>query len=176
MSISVTKEYRMLIDKKHNLESEMHSLPGGYISKKNIKGNAQYYLQRREGSKVVGVYIRSDQVDDIALKIERRKTIVEELLEISERLVQLEQAAKLIDKNMFCNLMVYKLSAGMDLLNPEEKERCSSFGYAMNAIEGVYVSKETDAEIDGWKKGDKSFLSVFENTLRRYGFPVEARL
>ena len=71
--------------------------------------------------------------------------------------------------------MVYKLSAGMDALNIEEKEKCASFGHAMNAIEGVAVSEETGIEIDAWKKGDVSFISVFENTLRRYGFPVEVR-
>lgn len=175
MGISVTKEYRMLIDKKQRMEEEMLSLPVGYISKKTIKGNIQYYLQRREGTKVVGSYIRVDMVEEVSNKIERRKTIIEELSKISERLCQLEQAAQLIDEDLFCNLMVYKLSSGMDSLNLQEKERCSSFGYAMNAIEGVSVSEETAAEIDAWKSGTQTFLSVFENTLRRYGFPVEVR-
>lgn len=174
MSMSVTREYRMLIDKKQNMESEMHTLPIGYISKKTIKGNAQYYLQRREGAKIVGTYIRIDEVGDVSAKIERRKAIHEELIVISERLMQLEQAARLIDKNLFCHLMVYKLSSGMDALDAKEKEKCSSFGHAINAIEGVPVSKEAEAEIDAWKSGSKSFLSVFESTLKRYGFPVEA--
>lgn len=174
MSISVTKEYRMLINKKQRLEEELSSLPVGYISKKTIKGNTQYYLQRREGTKVVGSYIRNDQVKDISDKIERRKSIVEEVSAIRERLLKLEQAAKLIDKNLFCRLMVLKLSSGMDSLNADKKEECSSFGHAMNAIEGVPVSIETAADIDSWKKGTQSFQVVLENTLKRYGFPVEA--
>lgn len=175
MSLSVEKEYRLLIEKKHNIESELSNLPLGYVSKKNIKGNEQYYLQRREGRKIVGSYIRSDEVNSIFEKIERRKALTEELPQIDTRLKELEKAAKLIDKNLFCHLMVYKLSLKMDTLNNYEKEKCASFGDAMNAIEGVAVSEETAAEINAWKKGDMPFLSVFEDTLKRYGFPVEAR-
>lgn len=175
MRISVAKEYQTLIDKKHRKEKEMHSLPVGYISKKTIKGNTQYYLQRRDGSKIISSYVRYDELEEISGKIEKRKTITKELAEINNRLLQLEQAAKLIDENLFCYLTMYKLSSGMDSLSLEEKESCSSFAYAMNAIEGVPVSKETGADIDAWKKGTQTFLSVFENTLKRYGFPVEAR-
>ena len=68
--------------------------------------------------------------------------------------------------------MLYKLSAGMDELDVDEKEKCVSFGVAMNAIEGVSVSRETWKDIDAWKRGDLPFISVFESTLKRYGFPV----
>lgn len=173
MRVSVSREYRSLIDRKREMEYELLSLPSGYISKKNIKGKVQYYLQRREGAKIVGSYIRNDEVEEVFAKIERRKVIIENLPQINARLQQLEQAATLIDNDLLCNLMVYKLSAGMDALNTEEKEKCASFGRAMNAIEGVAVSEKTNVEIDAWKKGDLSFISVFENTLRRYGFPVE---
>ena len=88
---------------------------------------------------------------------------------------QLEQAAKLIDKNLYCQLLLYKLSYRMDELGERERFACSSFGSAMNAIEGVAVSDETNSEIEKWKHGDKPFLTVFEDTLRRYGFPVEVR-
>ena len=175
MRMSVAKEYRVLTDKKRSMENEMLSLPTGYISKKNIKGNVQYYLQKREGKKIVGSYIRSGEVDHVSSKLERKKDLARQLASVDERLEQLEQAAKLIDNNLFCRLMVYKLSAGMDELNPDEKEKCSSFGSAMNAIEGVAASEEVSEQIDSWKAGDKSFLAVFEDTLKRYGFPVEAR-
>lgn len=175
MMMSVAKEYHMLINKKQQLEEEILSLPVGYISKKVIKGNTQYYLQRRDGAKIVSSYLRCDELGEILNKIEKRKIIIEELSEIKNRLLQLEQAAKLIDKNLYCHLTMYKLSSGMDSLSLKEKETCSSFAYAMNAIEGVPVSKETGAEIDAWKNGTQTFLSVFENTLKRYGFPVEIR-
>lgn len=166
----------MLVERKAHIEKEMQTMPIGYISKKTIKGKSQNYLQRREGNRIVGKYISADELEDMVAKIERRKTCAREILEIEERMVQLEEAARLIDKNLFCQLMVYKLSSGMDLLDADEKERCSSFGHAMNAIEGVPISKETHIQIEQWKNGEKTYLSVFESTLKRYGFPVEGRL
>ncbi len=175
MGISVSEEYRLLIERKQKILNELSLLPVGYISKKTTKGNVQHYLQRKEGKRIVSSYIRNDEVEEVAAKIERRKNIIDEISLIRGRLEHLEQAAKLIDKNLHCQLLVYKLSSGMDELTIEEKEKCSSFGYAMNAVEGVPVSKETDNAINAWKNGNMAFLTVFENTLKRYGFPVEAR-
>ena len=175
MSYSVAKEYLALLEKKRTLECELRSLPVGYISKKTIKGNVRYYLQHREGSKIVGTYIRNDDVDKVREAIERRNAILAELPAIDERLSDLERAAKIIGNDLFCQLMLYKLSVGMDELRPDEKERCSSFGSAMNAIEGVPVSSETGKDIDSWKRGDLPFISLFESVLKRYGFPVAAK-
>ena len=116
-----------------------------------------------------------EDVADVSEKIERRKLFVDRQIEIAERMIRLEQAASLIDQKLYCSLMLHKLSSGMDDLTADEKEMSSSFGYAMNAIEGVFVSNETADEIEAWKKGEKSFLTVFENTLKRHGFILEAR-
>lgn len=175
MQKSATKEYRNLISQKLFLEREIDKLPIGYISKKTIKGRVQFYLQRREGSKVTSTYIKFEDVDSVSEGINKRKRFIEELSSIEDRLKQLEQAAALIDKDLYCQLLLYKLSYKMDDLKPAEKQVCSSFGSAMNAIEGVAISAETNNEIEKWKCGDKSFLNVFEDTLRRYGFPVEVR-
>ena len=81
----------------------------------------------------------------------------------------------LVDEKMYYHAMLCNLCKGMDLLSLDEKQQCLSFSNAMNAIEGIPVSKETGAEIDAWKEGKQSFLVVFENTLKKYGFPVEKR-
>jgi hypothetical protein len=107
--------------------------------------------------------------------IDKRKRYIEELTMIDHRLEQLEKAAILINRDLYCHLLLYKLSYRMDELETAERQVCSSFGSAMNAIEGVAISMETHNEIEKWKRGDKSFLTVFEDTLRRYGFPVEVR-
>ena len=96
----------------------------------------------------------------------------EEKEQIGERLAKLEQAAVLIGKGLPCSFMVMKLSAGMDELQPDQRMRCSSFASAMNAVEGVMVSAETEKEIQRWHTGEKSFQAVFESTLQRYGFPI----
>lgn len=173
MNSSFTKEYIVLLDKKRTMEKELLTLPKGYISKKNIKGNVQYYLQRREKSKIVSSYIRNNEVEKLYAQIERRKTIATELPLINKRLKQLEEAAKLIDNNLLCQMILHKLSVGMDELNTAEKEKCTSFGNAMNSIEGIPVSKDTESMLNDWKNNNVSFLSVFENTLKKYGFPVE---
>ena len=175
MKKSVTKEYRTLLAKKLAMESELVALPTGYISKKNIKGNVQYYLQRRNGSKIVGTYIRNEDVDTVTAQIARRKAISNELPVICERLETLEAAAKMVDPNFYRQLLMYKLSAGMDVLTTAERKQCSSFGYAMNAIEGVPVSEGTASEVKAWEMGESTFCSVFENALKRYGFPVEVQ-
>lgn len=173
MKISIEKEYKTLAEKKHSYLIEALDLPTGYISKKTIKGNKQYYLQKREGGKVVGSYIRASYVGSVSKGIERRKFISGELAAINTRMSALEQAAKLIDGDLYCLLMVYKMSAGMDSLSKSEKERCASFGSAMNAIEGVPISKDAKREINEWKNGTRTFFSAFESALKRYGFPTE---
>ncbi len=175
MNHSVAKEYKALIDKKCLLESTVRSLPIGYISEKIIKGKVQYYLQHRNGGKVSGVYIKASEVESVRQGIEARKSNVIAIQEIDDRIAKLEEAAKIIGNDLYCKLMVYKLSGGMDVLEIAEKERCTSFGLTMNAIEGVAMSEVTAAKVDEWKKGNKTYLSVFEETLRHYGFPTEVR-
>lgn len=65
-----------------------------------------------------------------------------------------------------------KLCEGMDALTLEEKERCVSFAEAINAIEGLTISTELKQQLEKWKNGETTFYQVFENTLKRYGFPI----
>ena len=65
-----------------------------------------------------------------------------------------------------------KLCEGMDALTLEEKERCLSFAEAINAIEGVTISTELKQQLEKWKNGETTFYQVFEDTLKRYGFPI----
>lgn len=106
-------------------------------------------------------------------KIRSSKGLVKEHAKIRKRLYWIERKAKQKNKDLYCQLMLYKLCAGMNDLSVEEKEECISFGSAMNAIEGTSVNEVTKNEIQSWLRGDKMFFSVFENTLSRYGFPTE---
>ena len=65
-----------------------------------------------------------------------------------------------------------KLCEGMDTLTLEEKERCLSFAEAINAIEGLTISTELKQQLEKWKNGETTFYQVFEDTLKRYGFPI----
>ena len=173
MDYSIQAEYGSLLAREQFIRVQLNELPIGYISKKTIKGNLQYYLQRRIGGKMTSVYIRADEVQNVREALERRAQYESEKEQIAARLEQLEQAAKLIGKNLYCKFMMMKLSVGMDDLDVEQRKLCSSFGAAMNAVEGVMISEETAAEIDRWHRKEESFQTVYENTLLRYGFPLE---
>ena len=173
MFYSIEVEYKKLLDIRRNLDIQIKQLPQGYISEKNIRGSKQYYLQRRVGDKISGTYIKANEVQNVREALERRAQYESEKKQIAARLEQLEQAAKLISKNLYCKFMMMKLSVGMDDLNVEQRRLCSSFGAAMNAVEGVMISEETAAEIDRWHRKEESFQTVYENTLLRYGFPLE---
>lgn len=65
-----------------------------------------------------------------------------------------------------------KLYEGMDALTLEEKERCLSFAEAINAIEGLTISTELKQQLEKWKNGETTFYQVFEDVLKKYGFPI----
>ena len=172
---SILQEYEELIEQKESIEAQLASLPTGYISKKSINGKIYYYLQHREGGQLTSRYLKPEQIDTVSEQITERKTFEEALPQIKQRLRELEQAAAILGKGLDRELMLIRLSAGMDALEPAEKKQCTEFANAMNAIEGVPVSAQTANDIAAWHNGSKSYISVFEGVLRRYGFPVEVQ-
>lgn len=173
MSAIIIKEYKELLRQKNEIEQTLPSLPEGYISTKTIKEKQYYYLQNRVDGKITSKYLKENEVDTIKEQVERCKKYKAELPKIEVRLKELEQAAKLIDKSITRHLTLLKLSCGMDSLSNVQKERSASFANALNAIEGVYASKTTQQNIDKWKVGDESFISIFQSTLNMYGFMAE---
>jgi hypothetical protein len=173
MSAIIINEYKELLLQKNEIEQTLHFLPEGYISTKTIKGKQYYYLQNRVNGKITSKYLKENEVDIIKEQVELCKKYKSELPKIEVRLKELEQAAKLIDRSIARNLTLLKLSCGMDSLSSVQKERSASFANALNAIEGVYVSKTTQQNIDRWKTGDESFISIFQATLNMYGFTAE---
>ena len=74
-----------LIQKINELESEIASLPIGYISKKTIKGKTRYYRQWSENGKMKSKYIRDEEYDEICQAIARRKELQEKLKELKKQ-------------------------------------------------------------------------------------------
>lgn len=173
MSAIIIKEYKELLRQKNEIELTLPSLPEGYISTKTIKEKQYYYLQNRVDGKITSKYLKENEVDTIKEQVERCKKYKAELPKIEVRLKELEQGAKLIDKSIARHLALLKLSCGMDSLSSVQKERSASFANALNAIEGVYASETTEQNIDKWKTGEESFISIFQSTLNMYGFAAE---
>lgn len=166
-------EYKELLAQKLEIEQKLGVLPKGYISKKTIGGKQYLYLQTRNGDTVESKYIKADEVEDITQKLSLRKKYEAELPEILIRLADIETAAELLDKSLLRKLNMLKLTSGMDSISADEKEKRISFSDAMTSIEGVPVSAKVKTDLANWKKGNITFLSVFEQTLRRYGFVTE---
>lgn len=175
MDNAIVNEYTKLLERKAGLQKELSVLPQGYISKKNINGRTYYYLQNRVSGKMTGIYLKKDEMDRVSEQLRLRKQYEAELPKVNSRLSELEQAARLIGHGLDRRLLLQKLGAGMDMLSAEQKGRCISFADAMNAIEGVPASDQTSKGLADWQAGKTSYLSVFEATLRRYGFETEVQ-
>lgn len=166
-------EYKELLAKKLEIEQNLAVLPRGYISKKTIGGKQYLYLQTRNGDTVESKYIKAEEVEELTDQLSLRKEYEAELPEVSLRLSKIETAAELLDKALLRKLKILKLASGMDSISTDEKEKRISFSDAMTAIEGVPVSDRVKNDLDNWKNGNITFLSVFEQSLRRYGFITE---
>ena len=166
-------EYKELLAEKLEIEQNLAVLPRGYISKKTIGGKQYLYLQTRNGDTVESKYIKSEEVEELTNQLSLRKEYEAELPEVLLRLSKIETAAELLDKALLRKLKILKLASGMDSISADEKEKRISFSDAMTAIEGVPVSDRVKNDLANWKNGNITFLSVFEQTLRRYGFLTE---
>ena len=166
-------EYKELLAEKLEIEQNLAVLPRGYISKKTIGGKQYLYLQTRNGDTVESKYIKAEEVEELTDQLSLRKEYEAELPEVLLRLSKIETAAELLDKALLRKLKILKLASGMDSISADEKEKRISFSDAMTAIEGVPVSDRVKSDLANWKNGNITFLSVFEQTLRRYGFLTE---
>lgn len=170
---NLIKEYKELLDKKLSIEASLEALAKGYISRKTIKGKQYSYLQTKVGKKLTSEYLKAEDVERINKELSLRKQYEAEIPKIIARIEELEKAADIIGKGVDRTLMLIKISSGMDALQPAEKAQCISFANAMNAVEGVPVSRQTAEDIAMWQSGAVSYQAVFSATLKRYGFSVE---
>ena len=175
MANSLEKEYKKVLSRISDIKNELAFLPNGYISEKTINGTKQYYLQKRVGKKVVGKHISSGELSSVRLGLSRRESLEKELIVIEERLVNIEAASKLVSHNLYKRILLLKACMPMEDLSTDAKVRASSFAEAMNAIEGIPATAEMKSNINAWHSGEVTFLSLYEATLKKYGFPVEVR-
>ncbi len=175
MANSLEKEYKKILSQRSDIATSLDQLPDGYISEKIIYGTKQYYLQKRAGKKIVGKHIPFDELSIVRCGLLKRESLEKELIVIEERLVSIEAASKLVSHNLYKRILLLKACMPMEDLSTEAKVRASSFAEAMNAIEGIPATSEMKSNINAWHSGEVTFLSLYEATLKKYGFPVEVR-
>ena len=88
------EEKNRLLRMQLRMQSEYNELPQGYLSKKMIHGSCCYYLQHREGDKVVSKYVNAADVDDLSKKIDRRRSLKKSLREIDSQLKKIQKVVK----------------------------------------------------------------------------------
>ena len=73
---------------------ELYSLPKGVLVRKNIAGGEYYYLQYREGNKIISKYIKPENKNETSVSIERRKSLQVALKRINKDKVKIERMLK----------------------------------------------------------------------------------
>ena len=91
----VAKEQQRNMNMILEYTKELESLPKGSIRAKNVKGKIYYYLNYREGNKVVSKYIGKDldKISDLKNLIERRiqiEKIIKQLKVERKEIVKME--------------------------------------------------------------------------------------
>src|SRR5680860_1628152 len=73
----IMQEKQRIVLMMADYEQQLEALPKGVLSEKKVKNNSYYYLQYREGKKVVSYYIGKNEVklNEIRSLLERRKHI-----------------------------------------------------------------------------------------------------
>ena len=83
-------------DLEKRIEKELKSLPSGGVKKRRIAGAIYYYLQARDGNKVVHKYLGKEKPVALIKQIERRRALKGELKKVHEglRLVRKTEGRK----------------------------------------------------------------------------------
>ena len=88
------EEYDRLQRMRSAMKIEYDALPKGSISKKSIRGCDCYYLQYREGEKIISKYIKKAELAHVSEKIERRRNLKKSLRDIDVEMKKIKRAIK----------------------------------------------------------------------------------
>lgn len=82
--LSESKEYYLDVRKK--IMKKLAALPKGSVKERKIAGKIYYYLQQRQGCKVVHKYLGKTRPELIIKQIKQRNTLKGELKKVNESL------------------------------------------------------------------------------------------
>lgn len=95
MLMEILKEELDRLDRQQAVyEEDLKDVLKGYISRKNIRGKLSYYLQYREGDKVMSKYISSSDLPYVEAQIKRRKQLEASLRRVREDQKRLRKVLK----------------------------------------------------------------------------------
>lgn len=161
-------EYRELLAYETKLRQEMHRIPKGYLVTKRIAGKEYLYLQYTAQGKKKSEYIHEEDWTWIKAAIARREPAREEMDTLRREQTRLENAAKILDSNLYRTFVFLKQCAEMDSLPMEKRQDALSFARAMTALEGLSAREETEQNLLLWAKGEKKFTDFYMKSLQSY--------
>ena len=85
-----SKDYYKELDVE--IKKRLSKLPEGNVKKRNLRGHVYYYLQKREGSKVVHKYLGKEKPNELENQLKERKELKAELKKVKEALEFLKKA------------------------------------------------------------------------------------
>ncbi|MGE5309298.1 MAG: hypothetical protein ACM3OC_09445 [Deltaproteobacteria bacterium] len=88
--LSESKAYYREAEKK--ISDELVSLCKGSIKERQIRERKYYYLQYRQGKKIIQKYLGKSKSEQLSKQIERRKALKKELKKVKEALKILKRA------------------------------------------------------------------------------------
>ena len=84
-----SREYYEMEQKE--LKKELSNLPKGSIKKRRFGNGSYYYLQHREGKKIVHDYLGKSEPEEIIGKLKKRKALEKELKKVENALKSLSR-------------------------------------------------------------------------------------
>jgi hypothetical protein len=87
-----SKEYYLGLKKM--IERKIKSLPKGSVKERKICGRKYYYLQYREGKKVINKYLGKDKPESLIKQIKERKALLNELKKVNEAVELINRTEK----------------------------------------------------------------------------------
>lgn len=86
------EEYARSLRLSRLIEEELAALPKGSIRVRMIRGREYYYLNHREGDKVISDYIPASEIESVRAMIARRRELKAALKEQGRSRKQIERA------------------------------------------------------------------------------------
>lgn len=88
----LSEEYARSLRLSRLMEKELTTLPKGSVRVRTIRGREYYYLNHREGDRVISDYIPASEVEEVRAKVDRRRELKAALKEQERSRKQIERA------------------------------------------------------------------------------------
>jgi len=161
-------DYYSLLSEKAKYLKSMSELKDGYISIKKISGKQYAYLQKRVNGKLSSEYIKEDMLPKVKRGLQKRNEIETIIDQTNGELNKLETAANMLDKTLYHRFIILRRCSEMDSMPTAMRKRTLEFGNAMNALEGIPASEDTEKMLSLWVVGQRSFSEGYLQTLIKY--------